>query len=65
MKRDVGLWIDHRKAVIVTVSDEGDETKVIESGMEKHVRFAGGSDVDELGRRHAGPAIREPSGPLL
>ena len=48
MKRDVGLWIDHRKAVIVTVSDEGEETDLIESGMEKHVRFAGGSDVDEL-----------------
>jgi hypothetical protein len=47
MKRDVGLWIDHRKAVIVTVSDEEEETKLLESGMEKHVRFAGGSDVDE------------------
>jgi hypothetical protein len=47
MKRDVGLWIDHRKAVIVTVSDEKEVTTLIESGMEKHVRFAGGSDVDE------------------
>lgn len=47
MKRDIGLWIDHRKAVMVIITDEGEETRVIESGMEKHVRFAGGSDVDE------------------
>ena len=43
MKRQVGLWIDHRKAVIVLVTDEGEETRLIESNMEKHVRFAGGA----------------------
>jgi stalled ribosome rescue protein Dom34 len=36
------LWIDHRKAVIVIVADEGEETRVIESNVEKHVRFSGG-----------------------
>ena len=41
MERKIGLWIDHRKAVIVT--DKGEETKIIESNMEKHVRFSGGS----------------------
>ncbi len=46
MKRKVGLWIDHRKAVIVLVSDEGEETRLIESDMEKHVRFASGSSED-------------------
>ena len=46
MKRQVGLWIDHRKAVIVMVTDEGEETRVIESDMEKHVRFASGSSED-------------------
>jgi len=46
MKRDVGLWIDHRKAVIVIATEEGDETKLIESEMEKHVRFASGSSQD-------------------
>ena len=44
--KEVGLWIDHRKAVIVTVSDLGEETRVMESGMEKHVRFASGSSED-------------------
>ncbi len=43
MKRKAGLWIDHRKAVIVLVTDEGEETRLIESSMEKHVRFASGS----------------------
>ncbi len=46
MKNQVGLWIDHRKAVIVTVTDEGEETRLIESDMEKHVRFASGSSED-------------------
>ena len=43
MKRKIGLWIDHRKAVIVIVTSKGEETKIIESSMEKHVRFSDGS----------------------
>jgi hypothetical protein len=43
MRREVGLWIDHRKAVIVTVSDEGEETRLIRSSVERHVRYSGGS----------------------
>jgi molybdopterin converting factor small subunit len=43
MKKYIGLWIDHRKAVIVIVSDEGEEVKEITSHMEKHVRFSSGS----------------------
>ncbi len=42
MKTTIGLWIDHRKAVIVTISDKGEETKVIESMVEKQPgRFDG------------------------
>jgi hypothetical protein len=43
MKNKVGLWIDHRKAVIVIVTDKGDETKEITSDMDKRVRFSGGA----------------------
>jgi hypothetical protein len=44
MKRVVGLWIDHRKAVIVTIVGEGKEILLtMKSRMEPHVRFAGGS----------------------
>ena len=46
MKKRVGLWIDHRKAIIVTISEEGEETKEIKSDMEKHVRFSSGSSED-------------------
>jgi hypothetical protein len=41
MNKQIGLWIDHRKAVVVLITDEGEEVKKITSGMEKHVRFAG------------------------
>ena len=47
MKRQVGLWIDHRETVVVVIGDKGEETRRIESGMEKHVRFSGGSGSED------------------
>jgi hypothetical protein len=47
MKKQAGLWIDHRKAVIVTLSDEGETTTKIASNMEKHVRFTGGTASED------------------
>jgi len=42
MKPFVGLWIDHRRAVVAVVSDQGEETKVIESNVERQSgRLAG------------------------
>jgi len=42
MKTTVGLWIDHRKAIIVAVTNKGEETKLIISKVEKQPgRFAG------------------------
>jgi len=41
MKTNVGLWIDHRRAVIVSVTDKAEKTRRITSDMEKHVRFSG------------------------
>lgn len=46
MKKEVGLWIDHRKAVMVIITPEGEETREIVSNLEKHVRYAGGSHAD-------------------
>ena len=43
MKKQIGLWIDHRETIIVAIGDQGEETRRIESGMEKHVRFSYGS----------------------
>jgi hypothetical protein len=47
MKKQAGLWIDHRKAVIVIISETGEEIKEISSDMEKHVRFTGGTASDD------------------
>jgi hypothetical protein len=47
MKKNIGLWIDHRKAVIVIITDEGEELKKITSNMEKHVRFTGGTASED------------------
>ena len=47
MNKQAGLWIDHRKAVIVLVTDEGEEIKKIVSGMEKDVRFTAEDGLGE------------------
>lgn len=41
MKREVGLWIDHHKAVMVTMVNEKEETREIRSNVEKHLSLAG------------------------
>lgn len=43
MKKEVGLWIDHRKTVIVTIENEVEAIHEIKSNMEKHVRFSSGT----------------------
>ena len=43
VRKDVGVWIDHRKAVIATVGKVGVPIQRIASNMEKHVRFSGGA----------------------
>ena len=47
MKRQAGLWIDHRETFIVFVGDDGEATRRIESGMEKHVRYSGGNRPED------------------
>ena len=58
MKKNVGVWIDHRKAVIVNLRDQGEEIREIPSDMEKHVRFSGEAQVasaeDQRDRRFTG-----------
>jgi hypothetical protein len=43
MKTLAGLWIDHRKAVIVILSDKGEETSRVTSHVEKQLRRSGRS----------------------
>jgi hypothetical protein len=45
MRTKVGLWIDHRKAIIVALTDEGEEIAVIVSKVEKQLRRSGASPL--------------------
>jgi hypothetical protein len=45
MKKGVGLWIDHRKAVVVAVTDKGEEMGLIISKVEKQLRRSGDSPL--------------------
>ena len=46
MKSEVGVWIDHRKAVIATIADDREELTQVTSHMEKHVRYSGAAQED-------------------
>ena len=49
MKTTVGLWIDHRKAVIVFVTGEAEEIKLIHSEIEKpHGQSGSSVRADDL-----------------
>jgi hypothetical protein len=45
MKTTVGLWIDHRKARIVAITDKGEELRLIISKAEKQLRRSGDSPL--------------------
>jgi hypothetical protein len=48
MKKEVGLWIDRRRAAIVTVKNGDMEMHQVVSDIDKHVRFSGGAqDISE------------------
>jgi len=52
MRTGVGLWIDHRKAVIVFVDGKDTETKLISSDIEEHQRQSGVSmPADDVRQR--------------
>jgi len=40
MNKKVGLWLDHNKAVIVSIANNGEERKIITSDMEHYVRYS-------------------------
>ncbi len=41
MKKEIGLWVDHREAIIVILNDGAEETKHIASNSGKHIRYSG------------------------
>jgi len=53
MKKEIGLWIDHREAVIVELTDTDEQITRIKSDAEKRIRFPGGSRKDGLQKTEA------------
>jgi len=52
MQKTVGLWIDHKKAVVVFVAGRDTELKVISSDIEKHHRQSGvATPADDIRQR--------------
>lgn len=45
MSAQVGLWIDHRKATIVVISEKGEKISEILSEVEKQLRRSGDSPL--------------------
>ena len=39
MNQKVGIWIDHKRAVIVSASADGVTTKILESEVGAHPRY--------------------------
>ncbi len=46
MRTKVGLWIDHKKARIVALTDQGEEVRLILSKVEKQLRRSGDSPLE-------------------
>jgi hypothetical protein len=45
MSTQLGLWIDHKKAIIVTLTEQGEATNEVLSGVEKQLRRSGDSPL--------------------
>jgi stalled ribosome rescue protein Dom34 len=43
MKKEIGLWLDHREAIIVILADGAEEIRHITSESGKHMRYSGSS----------------------
>lgn len=46
MHHNVGVWIDHKKAVIVSASPDGVTTRTLESDLGSHARYSAGAGSD-------------------
>ena len=46
MNKKVGLWLDHKKAVIVSITNDGEERRIITSDMEHYVRYSNNAPGD-------------------
>lgn len=54
MNHRVGIWIDHKKAVIVSASADGVTAKTLESEVEPHAHYSGRAAYPMPEGSHAG-----------
>ena len=45
MKKEVGLWIDHNKTVMVTIKDDDEVVREVRSNIEKRLQFSSGKNA--------------------
>jgi hypothetical protein len=57
MKKEIGLWIDHRKAVIVRIENKVEVTREIISHMQKHTRFSSNITAEDTSDRKFGDQL--------
>jgi hypothetical protein len=43
MSQNIGLWIDHKKAILVIQGEKGEGIQKIESGIGRHIPYRGAS----------------------
>jgi hypothetical protein len=58
MKKSVGIWVDHKKAIIVSMREGEERLTCIESGVEPRVRLSGGSRSSTPYGPQEGPSER-------
>ncbi|MFO7583164.1 MAG: hypothetical protein R6W69_00425 [Anaerolineales bacterium] len=46
MGKRVGLWFNHNKAVIVSITEDGEERSIVASNMEHYVRYSSATPGD-------------------
>jgi hypothetical protein len=58
MKTNVGLWIDHKKAIVVAITDKGEEIRLTISKVQRQLRRSGDSPLE-------GPHERQRYRPMI
>jgi len=46
MRNEVGVWIDHKKAIIATLAGRSERVRQITSQVERRVRYSGAAQMD-------------------
>ena len=52
MKKNIGVWIDHREAIVVELSEAGEKTSRIESAIESQPRRASDNPSGSIESQH-------------